>query len=216
MTRKVFWEDPYLTELETTVTGVKGNEITVEQTIFYALSGGQESDRGTIGDFNVVTARKDSREIVYTLEDGHNLNCGDRARMKIDWKRRYKLMRLHFAAELVLELIYKHLGAIEKTGAHIAQHKARIEFEWGDNLSKILPAIQTEALEIIQANREIISDFSDRATERRYWKIEELAQVPCGGTHIKRTGEIGEIQLKRKTAGKGKEKIEIYLNENPS
>jgi len=49
MTKKIFWEDPYLTQLETRIASVKGNDITVEQTIFYAFSGGQESDYGTIG-----------------------------------------------------------------------------------------------------------------------------------------------------------------------
>ena len=59
MTRKVFWEDPYLTQLETRVTSVKDNDITVEQTIFYAFAGGQESDHGTIG--NIVFSRLGKR-----------------------------------------------------------------------------------------------------------------------------------------------------------
>ena len=46
-TEKVFWEDPYLTELKTRITSVNGNDVTVDQTIFYAFSGGQESDEGT-------------------------------------------------------------------------------------------------------------------------------------------------------------------------
>ncbi|WP_221482182.1 hypothetical protein [Cohnella xylanilytica] len=49
MVEKVFWTSPYLTELEAIVQTVKDNEITVNRTIFYALSGGQESDAGTIG-----------------------------------------------------------------------------------------------------------------------------------------------------------------------
>ncbi|MDP3016040.1 MAG: alanyl-tRNA editing protein, partial [Deltaproteobacteria bacterium] len=49
MTKKIFWKDPYLTQLETYITGVKDDDITVEQTIFFAFSGGQESDHGTIG-----------------------------------------------------------------------------------------------------------------------------------------------------------------------
>ena len=73
MTRKVFWEDPYLTQLETRVTSVKEKDITVEQTIFYAFSGGQESDHGTIGDNRVLRARREDKEIVYTLENGHGL-----------------------------------------------------------------------------------------------------------------------------------------------
>jgi Ser-tRNA(Ala) deacylase AlaX len=214
MTKKTFWKDPYLTQLKTHLTGVKGNDITVEQTIFFAFSGGQESDHGTIGNVRVLQARAEGREIVYTLEQGHGLKRGDKVTIQIDWGRRYQLMRLHFAAEIVLELTCRNLESINKIGAHIAQDKARIDFEWGWNISNVLTVIQKEALSIVEANREIISAFSNEETEERYWEIMEFARVPCGGTHLKRTGEIGKIELKRKNPGKGKERVEIYLSEN--
>jgi len=106
------------------------------------------------------------------------------------------------------------LGAIRKVGAHIAQDKARIDFEWDENIAKVLPDIQKEALRMIEANQEIISAFSDEEQEKRYWEIKGFARVPCGGTHLKKTGEIGEIQLKRKNPGKGKERVEIYASAN--
>jgi Ser-tRNA(Ala) deacylase AlaX len=193
---------------------VSGDDITVEQTIFYALAGGQESDEGTIGNHRVLQAHKAGKTIVYTLEHGHRLQAGDYVRMTIDWGRRYRLMRLHFAAEIVLELAYQNLGAIRKIGAHIAQDKARIDFEWDANISTALPLIQDKALAIIAANHAIVSAFSDEEQEQRYWEIRGFARVPCGGTHLKRTGEVGPIALKRKNIGKGKERIEIYLAED--
>ncbi len=214
MTKKIFWEDPYLTQLETHIATVKDNDITVEQTIFYALSGGQESDYGTIGNNRVLQARKEGKEIVYTLENSHGLKPGDQVRMNIDWERRYKLMRLHFAAEIVLELVYQNLDSIKKIGAHIAQDKARIDFKWDENISTVLPVIKKEALGIIEANQEIISAFSDEEKEERYWEIRGFSRVPCGGTHLRKTGEIGEIELKRKNVGKNKERIEIYVSES--
>ncbi len=212
MTKKIFWEDPYLTELETRIMSVQEHDITVEQTIFYAFAGGQESDYGTLGDHRVLQARKEDKEIVYTLENSHGLKPGDQVTVKIDWERRYPLMRLHFAAEIVLELVYQKLNSIKKIGAHIAQDKARIDFEWDKNISAALLLIQKEALGVIEANQEIISAFSDEEKEERYWEIRGFARVPCGGTHLRRTGEIGEIGLKRKNPGKGKERIEIYLS----
>ena len=200
--------------LETHIATVKDNDITVEQTIFYALSGGQESDYGTIGNNRVLQARKEGKEIVYTLENSHGLKPGDQVRMNIDWQRRYKLMRLHFAAEIVLELVYQNLDSIEKIGAHIAQDKARIDFKWDENISTVLPVIKKEALGIIEANQEIISAFSDEEKEERYWEIKGFSRVPCGGTHLRKTAEIGEIELKRKNVGKNKERIEIYVSEN--
>lgn len=130
MTHFAFWDDPYKATLETVVTTVKGNKITVAETIFYALSGGQESDRGTIGGHSVLAAKWVNGDIIYTLADEHNLNPGDLVTITIDWERRYRLMRLHFAAELVLETVYRTLPGIEKIGAHIAPDKARIDFSW--------------------------------------------------------------------------------------
>jgi len=65
--------------------------------------------------------------------------------------------------------------------------------------------------EIIAANLPIHKDFSDVATQRRFWKIEGFAQVPCGGTHVKTTGQVGYVTLKRDRPGKGIERIEIRL-----
>jgi Ser-tRNA(Ala) deacylase AlaX len=211
MTRKVFWEDPYQTRIETTITGVNGAEVTVAETICYAFSGGQERDAGTIGGRIVREARKDGLEIVYTLDPDHGLNVGDPVVMEIDWARRYRLMRLHFAAEIILELVYQTLGPIQKIGAHIAEDKARIDFEWGENIAAAFPDLLARAGVLIAADHPISSAYQDEATEQRTWEIAGFARVACGGTHLKTTGEVGPIALKRKNVGKGKERIEITL-----
>jgi Ser-tRNA(Ala) deacylase AlaX len=211
MTAKRFWQDPYRTELATRVASVAGEDVTLEETIFYALSGGQESDRGSIGGHPVLEARKQGREIIYRLAEGHGLKPGDAVSVAIDGARRRRLMRLHFAAEVVLELMYRRSPGLAKIGAHIAEDKARIDFEWDGSIAALLPELQAEAQAIVAADHAIESGFSDEANERRYWKIPEFAQVPCGGTHLRRTGEIGEIALKRRNIGKGKERIEISV-----
>jgi len=211
MTKKTFWKDPYQKSIETRIASVSGPNVVVEETILYAFSGGQESDSGTIGGYPVLEARKIGKEIEYTLPSDHDLREGDTVIIDIDWRRRYKLMRLHFAAELVLELIYKKLVGVSKVGAHIAEDKARIDFEWNESISPLLPEVANEAQAIVDSNREIISAFSDEMDERRYWKIDGFAQVPCGGTHLKRTGEVGTLRLKRNNIGKGKERAEIFL-----
>ena len=120
-------------------------------------------------------------------------------------------MRLHFAAELGLELFYKNVGGVNKVGAHIAQEKQRVEFAWPESMSLLLPLIESDANAIISVNMEIITGFDDEQNERRYWEISGFSRVPCGGTHVKRTGEIGPIKLKRNNKGRGNERVEIYL-----
>ena len=116
MTVKQFWIDPYQTRQQTQIRSVDGVHITLESTIFFAFSGGQESDEGTIGGLPVLQAQKKGKEIIYTLPAGHSLSPGDAVEVIIDWPRRYTLMRLHFAAELVLALVYRALPSVEKLG----------------------------------------------------------------------------------------------------
>lgn len=210
---KLFWQDPYRTTLDTRVATVAGNDVTLAETIFYAFSGGQESDAGTIGGRRVARARKEGREILYTLEDGHGLHPGDRVTVEIDWARRYRLMRLHLAAEIILELAYRNLPGIEKIGAHIAADKARIDFAWEQSIAPLFPLMLEKASALIAADYPIVSAFSDESNQRRYWEIAGFARVPCGGTHLKRTGEIGPLSLKRVNVGKGKERIEIRVGD---
>ena len=213
MTRKCFWANPYQTSHQTLVATVHGAEITLQSTIFFAFSGGQESDRGTISGQPVLDARKEGLEIIYTLPDDHALEPGQSVQVEIDWTRRYRLMRLHFAAELVLELFYRRFPGIHKVGAHIAQDKARIDFAWPESILPSIPGIAAEANRIITADLAIKSAFEDELNERRYWEIEGFSRVPCGGTHIRRTAEIGSIRLKRDNIGRGKERVEIYLTD---
>ncbi|WP_315138560.1 alanyl-tRNA editing protein [Achromobacter marplatensis] len=211
MTKKVFWEDPYQTQLSTRVARVENEEIMLEETIFYAFSGGQESDAGTIGGYPVISAAKHGLDIVYTLPVDHGLQPGQPVKVRIDWSRRYRLMRLHFAAEMVLQLVYKHAPGIERIGAHISDDKARIDFAREGNISALFPTIENEAAALIAADHAIITAFEDEERQYRYWEVVGFSRMPCGGTHPHSTAEIGSIKLKRRNTGKGKERIEIML-----
>jgi Ser-tRNA(Ala) deacylase AlaX len=211
VTLKLFWDDPYQTTVDTRITAVAGAEVLVDRTIFYAFSGGQERDFGTIAGRAVIEARKIEHDIVYTLANSDGLAPGDLVPMTIDWPRRYALMRLHFAAELVLELCYRALPGVQKIGAHIAQEKSRIDFAWPESIAPLLPAIEAQVADLVAADLPITSAFSDVAAERRYWDVPGFARVACGGTHLRRTSEVGLIALRRKKLGSAKERIEITL-----
>jgi Ser-tRNA(Ala) deacylase AlaX len=213
MTKKVFWQDPYLAEHHTRAISVDDNEVKVESTIFYALSGGQESDHGEFNGIKVLAARHEGREIVYELPQDHGIKVGDPVIQQINWQRRYRLMRLHFAAEIILKLVYLKYPGIQKIGAHIGAEKARIDFAWAENISSSFAALTVSAEQIIKGDEMIESAFSDEAAGRRYWKIDAFSAVHCGGTHLKRTAEVGGITLKRKNIGKGKERIEIFVDD---
>lgn len=209
--RKIFWEDPYLSSIKAKITDVKDNAVTLDQTVAFAFSGGQQSDFGTIEGYRIIEARKDGLEIYYSIEDGHELIAGQEVSVAIDWEKRYRIMRLHFAAEIVLELVYQNYDNPEKIGANITFEKSRVDFYWEGNISDIFPDLAHKAQMIIDSDSPIECGFEDMEKQKRYWKLEGFAKVPCGGTHVKKTGEVGTIAFKRKNIGKGKERIEIYL-----
>lgn len=208
--RKVFWDNPYQQTLETRVASVDGTQILLKETIIFSFCGGQESDAAKINGIDVIGSRIEGNLIYYTLPDGHGISTDDVVFVTIDWPRRSRLMRLHFAAELILEIVTQKY-ALEKVGAHIAETKARIDFKADHNISAHFPEILSIYNDIITKNLPIEKDFSDIETQRRFWKIAGFAQVPCGGTHVATTSEVGFITLKRDRPGKSIERVEIRL-----
>lgn len=230
--KKIFWTDPYLTKLKTKVLDIQGNEIVFEETIGYSESGGQESDKVSINGIPVLSSRMDKSApffIYYMLPEGHGFSVGDTALMEIDWLRRNRLMRLHFTCELVLVLMNRLFNGtqdgielkpeeidtvIKKRGAHMAETGSRVDFECSKNISEYFPSILSEYNKIIAADLPIEKGFLNEAAEVRFWRLPNIAMVPCGGTHVHSTGEIGAIDLKRDRANKGVERIRITLKDS--
>ncbi len=208
--KKVFWEDPYLTTLKAAVVAINGCEVLFNETIIYSFSGGQESDKAFVNEYPVLSSRMENGLIYYTIPEKHNLRVGDLVVQTIDWPRRYNLMRLHFCAEIILELVTQKYK-LEKVGAHISQEKSRIDFIYDKNISHMFAELEAAFKKIIDADLLIEKGWVDKDAQRRFWKIEGFAQVPCGGTHVKSTREVGYVKLKREHPGKNIERIEIRL-----
>lgn len=207
---KLFRKDPYLDSCEATVTSAKEGEIILDNTVFFAFAGGQQSDSGTIGGFKVLEARIDGPEIFYKLEEGATLKEGDSVEVKIDMEKRKKIMRLHSAAHLVYGVFIKHTGIKKLIGSNVTEDKSRIDFEHETSLSEVLPPIEEESNKLIEKNPEIKTYPDENNPDRWLWECMDM-KYPCGGTHVKSLGEIGKIKLKRKNIGAGKERIEITL-----
>ncbi|NWB56308.1 alanyl-tRNA editing protein [Pseudomonas sp. F8002] len=208
---RAFWNTPYLSSLDARVLSIEGRDVVISPTIFFAESGGQESDQGRINRIDVSQATVADERIIYRLAEEPDFAVGDLVSVEIDWPRRYALMRLHFAAEIVLELFYKKFPTLEKIGAHIGQSKARIDFALTGNISQYFPEILQDVEQLVAADLPIESRFTDAERLRRCWYIEGFSEVPCGGTHLRTTGEVGRIRLKRNNIGAHKERVEIYL-----
>jgi alanyl-tRNA synthetase len=94
---------------------------------------------------------------------------------------------------------------LKKLALTLLKIKSALIFLLESNITPISGEISNKANALVCANLEIRSAFSDESAERRFWLIDGFSQVPCGGTHLRRNGEIGNIQLRRDNIGKGKE-----------
>ena len=214
-TQKLFWRDPYQTESTATVTVVNSNKVKLDQTIFFAFSGGQESDEGTIGGIKVLEAIKqgDKENIIdieYVLESEPSFKVGNLVMVKINGEHRAKLRNLHSATHILYYFFIAQFGKQKIIGSHIGAEKARIDFEYDKPITELLPEIEKATSEFLVQNHPILRTTDEKSQDLWWWQCGEW-KMPCGGTHPRTTAEIGKIRLKRKNIGKGKERIEIFL-----
>jgi len=183
-TQKLFWSNPYQTECIATVTAVNGNKVKLNQIIFFAFSGGQESDEGTIGNIKVLEAVKqgDKENIIdveYVLEREPNFKVGDTVAVKINGDRRAKLRNLHGATHI---LYYFFIAKVDKQkiiGSHIRAEKARIDFEYEKPIPELLPEIEKAANKSLTQNHPILRTPDEKSPDLWRWQCAEW-KMPCG------------------------------------
>src|SRR5690349_13970002 len=114
VTTLLFHTDSYLREVDATVVAVEGQGLALDQTAFYAQSGGQPADRGLLrwegGEASVLDVRKAGDMVLHTV-DGTPPAVGSRVHGSIDWERRYALMRAHTALHVLCGVIWRDFGA---------------------------------------------------------------------------------------------------------
>ncbi|HLW92386.1 MAG TPA: alanyl-tRNA editing protein [Roseiarcus sp.] len=236
-TDPLFREDAYLREVEAIVESVEPGGLVLDRTIFYPQGGGQPGDRGELlledGSRLVVvntTYGADRGTIVHGLAEGSAVPMrGARVAARIDWDLRYKRMRAHTALHLLTAVL-----PYPVTGGAVGDGEGRLDFDSGEAaLDKAEIAEKLNALigrdaivryrwildEELAANPGLVKTMSVRpptGTGRvRLVEIDGIDLQPCGGTHVRRTKEIGEAgvtQIEKK--GRINRRVRIALSQN--
>jgi len=208
MTKKLYWENPYQATFTAKVEKVEGNNVWLDQTCFYPESGGQAGDKGVLNGQNVIDTRFDQdKNIFHIMENNPALKVGDIVEGKIDWERRYKIMRIHAASHIMEHFLFKIFGQLKLTGSHLNEKHDSSTYESADRLDQDkLSIVEKEANNFISQNLPIETYPDEKRLNFRWWKCGEII-MPCGGTHPNNTNEIGPIKLKREGGGQGKEKV---------
>ncbi|MBI3033127.1 alanyl-tRNA editing protein [Candidatus Woesearchaeota archaeon] len=189
-TKKLFRENPYLTHCTANVVSVNGNDILLDQTVFFAFAGGQASDQGTIGGKKVVAAvlSEDQKDIIYILEEGHGLKVGDKVEVAIDPIRREKIRCLHSGVHVVMLLFQHKTGITNYIGSNVAADKGRFDFCMEKSCAELLPELEKESNAIIDRNLAVFRGPSKENPDRWEWQaLDEQGNnidylfCPCGG-----------------------------------
>ena len=215
----LFREDAYLKECSATVVGLTdAGGIMLDRTVFYAASGGQPADRGTlitasgavIPVANVVFTDPGKTTIAHIPAPGAPaVAAGDTVKAAIDWPTRHARMRMHTALHLLSAVL-----PYPVTGGSVGEAESRLDFDIPDaGLDK--DAITAKLAEMVashaavtdrwvadaelEANPGLVKTMSVKppmGTGRvRLIEIAGLDLQPCGGTHVRNTAEIGAVRV---------------------
>lgn len=232
----LFRDDPYLRECDATIVAVDANGgIILDRTVFYAASGGQPGDTGSLilngAPIAVGPAvyAEGKADIVHVLAKPGSLAApGMAVRAELDWERRYRHMRMHTALHLLCSLI-----PYPVTGGSIGADESRLDFDIVDAGAVEKDAI-TEGLSRLVAEDHPVStrwitdeELADNPGLVRTMKVKppsgsgrvRLVAIgrdgavdlqPCGGTHVRSTAEIGPVAV-TKIEKKGRQNRRIRL-----
>ncbi len=213
---EMLYENAYLKEFEANVIYIDNKMAVLDKTAFYPEGGGQPADRGYIEQngkkVNVLDVQKYGNVIVHYL-DGDLLK--GKVKGVIDWERRSRLMKNHTATHIILYSCRKVLGKhVWQAGAQKDVFSSRLDITHYRKITRDeLKKIEMEALGLIMDNVDVTVQWMDRnEAEKLYgFKLYEGGIPPgdkirvvrigdydvegCGGTHVRKTGEIGFIKI---------------------
>lgn len=234
MTERVFERDAYAQLCDAVVVACDENGVILDRTVFYPLGGGQPGDRGelVLADGTRVavvdTVKGEEGAIVHRVEGGDGaLVAGARVTAAIDWPRRYTHMRYHTCLHLLCAVV-----AAPVTGGRMGVDKAHLDFDIDmDKLDAADIEARLNALiarddavepgEIheaeLDANPGLVKTMSVQPPRGqgtvRTIGIPGVDLQPCGGTHLRRTGEIGRARVTRiRSEGKRNKRVTIVLD----
>ncbi len=235
MTQDLFRQDAYLSECSATVLAVTEQGVILDRTVFYPLGGGQAGDAGWLvlpdGHELVVSDTRKAKDatglpttdILHVLAPEHlqilhslllnseQTGAAIQLTARIDWPRRYSLMRFHTTTHLLCHLVPQLVN-----GCSITADYARLDFNMTEPLDKEL--LSAGIAQLVQAAHPVtLSSITDEELDANPALVKSMSVSPprgsgvirtirvgskqlidlqpCGGTHVANTSEIGDVRV---------------------
>lgn len=241
MTELLYLRDAYQRSFSARVTEVSGGAVALDRTAFYPTGGGQPHDTGWLAGRAVLDVRHGhgvgGAEVVWHHLEGELPCVGEDVEGELDWGRRHALMRTHTALHVLCGVIWQRWGRAV-TGGNMAPPggeglpSARMDFEFDPLPEGFGPTVEALVNAELAAARSVEVSFLPRGTaltdadlirtkvnlipaavdEIRVVDIVGLDKQADGGTHVRRTDEVGGVKVvKTESKGKGNKRIRLEI-----
>jgi alanyl-tRNA synthetase len=219
MTERLYYTDSYLTGFYAHVVDRSpcGKRIYLDRSAFYPTSGGQPFDTGSIAGVRVVDVVDEGERIAHVLAapvEAEEVAC------EIDWPRRFDHMQQHTGQHL-LSAVFAELFDIATVSVHFGAGSSTIDVNSPSLSADQIHAAERRVDELVCENTRVSVSFeeasdelglrkpSSRSGELRIVSIDKLDRSACGGTHVRATGEIGPVLIRKLDKVRNSTRIEF-------
>ena len=228
MTRKLYWENPYLHETEASIIKKEKKEgkyhVRLDRTIFYPdMSGGQPGDVGTINGERVIETIEHEDGLTHILE---SQVTGPKVKLSIQSDHRFDMMQQHTGQQLLSGVLYNLLGG-ETISFHLGKDYSSIDVTLTDMDHEEASNVEALCNRIIQSNFKVKTYIVNQEklrllpvrkspsvdTNIRMVEIDGFDYSPCGGTHVNHTGELGLLKITKWDHYKGNLRIQFLTGQ---
>jgi alanyl-tRNA synthetase len=207
VTDRLYYTDSYLVDFEASVVDQTdgGRRVYLDRTAFYPTSGGQQFDTGELGGIGVTDVVDEGDRIAHCLAAPL---ADSLVRGRVHWPRRFDHMQQHTGQHLLSAVLADLLG-LSTIAVHFGKLSSTVDLEGGALTQEQLARVEDQVNEAVVENRPVRVSFEDarealglrkpstRNGTLRIISIEGLDRSACGGTHVRSTGEIGAILLRK-------------------
>ncbi len=223
MTERLYYTDSYLARFEAQVVEARPAgerfHVYLDRTAFYPASGGQPFDVGRLNGAAVVEVVDEDERIAHVVE--REIAAGSVAG-EIDWGRRFDHMQQHTGQHLLSAVFVEVLGHAT-VSFHLGSETSTIDLHAPEITPSQIEAVEARANALVCENRTVTVHFyspeeataiglrkpSDRPGQMRVVEIGDCDRSACGGTHVRATGEIGPILIRRLERVRGNVRVEF-------
>ncbi|MBL07141.1 MAG: Ala-tRNA(Pro) hydrolase [Chloroflexi bacterium] len=238
MTEQIYNSDAYIKELQSKIIEINQEYIVLDKTIFFPGGGGQPNDLGSISlgeeDIKIDKVSWKDGKIAHFSDNLEDLSVGDSVLCKIDWDRRFKLMRTHTALHILCGVVWRDYKA-SVTGGNMEPLKGRMDFEFPSLSAELRDEIEEKINFEVKEDRKITVDFLPR---EEAFQIPDLIRTKVnllpeslkiirtinihgldlqadGGTHVSSTSKVGYIKITgHESKGKINKRLRIAVLDN--